>query len=485
MLERRRLMLMDPIFILILIAIAFPLFSTGAPALAAGTTGAISGTEGSNSSQDQPAATAVDLEKLHNSLQDYLQNGDPTFAWQKIDEIPVDTQGKFYLLSLTSQSWHDIVWTHQVGFYVPKTLLNPHLAMVYITGSDDLSTGQNEIIPLALTVSDVIQAPVAILNNVPNQPLFGGLTEDALIAHTFVQFLETGDSTWPALLPMVKSAVRAMDAIQAFAKQDLGLEIDSFIVTGASKRGWTSWLTGAVDPRVKGIIPMSYNNLNLAEQMKLQLEQFGTYSASINDYTRLGLTDLAGGEEGQLLMAIVDPYSFRDQLDIPKLIVVGTNDSYWPVDALNVYLKDLPGPTYQLFLPNAGHGLGDYDDLLTTMGAFYLHVSGLIRLPNINWQFSSRPDGAAELHVDVSPGTAVDEVQFWAAFSDTRDFRQAVWTQVGAYEKAPCAHQVAPSPGDEGAKNVAILAQVILNFFGRKVTFSTPVFVAHPVDGGD
>ncbi len=73
-----------------------------------------------------------------------------------------------------------------------------------------------------------------MLKQVPNQPIFDGLTEDGAISYTFEQFLNTGDGTWPLLLPMVKSAVRGMDAVQQFAKQDWSLDVKNFTLTGAS-----------------------------------------------------------------------------------------------------------------------------------------------------------------------------------------------------------------------------------------------------------
>lgn len=47
-----------------------------------------------------------------------------------------------------------------------------------------------------------------------------------------------------------------MDTLADFCVKELQFELTKFVVAGASKRGWTTWTTGAVDSRVVGIIPM-------------------------------------------------------------------------------------------------------------------------------------------------------------------------------------------------------------------------------------
>lgn len=41
-----------------------------------------------------------------------------------------------------------------------------------------------------------------------------------------------------------------------FINKTLSLSIEEFYVGGESKRGWTTWLTAAVDRRVKAAIPV-------------------------------------------------------------------------------------------------------------------------------------------------------------------------------------------------------------------------------------
>jgi PhoPQ-activated pathogenicity-related protein len=128
-------------------------------------------------------------------------------------------------------------------------------------------TEPTDAVRILAAVANASGLPAAVVRQVPFQPMFGDLHEDGLIAHTFVEYTKTGDPTWPLLLPMVKSAVEAMNAATAQAQEHWGVEIDEFVVTGASKRGWTTWLSAAVDERVKGIVPMVIDMLSLADHV--------------------------------------------------------------------------------------------------------------------------------------------------------------------------------------------------------------------------
>jgi len=324
-------------------------------------------------------------------------------------------------LELTSQKWQDIVWKHRLYVLAPKNLTNPETALLVITGS-----GRAEVERmLGAGIASVSGSPVAILCDVPNQPLFDNLEEDALIAYTFAKYLETRDKRWPLLLPMRESAVRAMDALQEFARKEWKKEIKKFVVTGASKRGWTTWLTAASDKRVAAIAPMVYDNLNLAAQMARQKEAFGDYSEMIEDYTALGLPDLVASPEGQEIAALVDPYAFRERLTMPKLIIIGSNDPYWPLDASNLYWDELMGEKYILRVPNKGHDVGDVERLVNAQLSFFLHASGRLAYPKLEWAYSASQQGTRlTLTSDLPP----EAVRVWLASAPTLDFRKATWS---------------------------------------------------------
>jgi len=360
-------------------------------------------------------------------LADYVTKEDKSYQWTKRREGKLG-EGDYVELTLTSQTWKDIVWKHQLFIYKPAKLANGKQALLWIDGgkwNDDLAKPATGDDPgskarMLAAIGDQLQSPVAVLLHVPQQPIFNGLVEDEIISLTFARFLLTGDTEWPLLLPMVKSAVRGMDAVQEFTRQEWKLDIENFTVTGASKRGWTTWLTSAVDPRVTALAPMVIDMLNMAPQMKHQVESFGTYSEQLEDYTAKGLQNFLETDGGKKLATIVDPYSYRQRIDQPKLIILATNDRYWPLDALNLYWNDLSGEKYILYVPNNGHGIRDLARLVGGLNALHQHVANGNKLPKLEWKFAEQ---GGKLRLSVTSDVKPERMQIWTAESDTRDFR--------------------------------------------------------------
>jgi PhoPQ-activated pathogenicity-related protein len=380
-----------------------------------------------------PASRLMAADAPSRPLLEYVNKPDASYHWTKLTEGTVG-QAKYAELLLTSQTWKGIVWKHQL-FVIRPNNVDPAAkqALLMITGSDwnpDVEkAGQKPELPreaqvLALMASQ-LRTPAAVLRNVPFQPIFNGKTEDAIIAYTFDKFLETGVSDWPLLLPMVKSAVRAMDAVQAFSKQEWNLDIEKFTVAGASKRGWTTWLTGAVDKRAAAIVPMVIDTLNMKPQAQLQFLSFGEFSEQIKDYTDRKLQQRMNGPAGQTLRDIVDPFAYRDMLKLPKLLMMGTNDRYWPLEAASLYWGDLLGEKYLLYIPNNGHDLQDLRRIVGSVLAFEEHVAFGKPLPKLKWAFDRDP---SSLHLIVESDLKPKSVVAWTATAKSRDFREAKWT---------------------------------------------------------
>jgi PhoPQ-activated pathogenicity-related protein len=224
---------------------------------------------------------------------------------------------------------------------------------------------------------------------------------------------------------MVKSAVRAMDAVQSFSKQEWSLGLEKFTVVGASKRGWTTWLTGAVDARAAAIVPIVIDTLNMKPQAKLQLLSFGGFSEQVQDYTDRNLQKRMDSPAGEALRNIVDPFSYLDMLKLPKLLMMGTNDRYWPLEAASLYWSDLLGEKYLLYVPNNGHDLNDLRRIVGSVLAFQEHIALGKRLPKLNWKFDR---DASSLHMDIESDLKPASVSVWTASAASRDFRESKWS---------------------------------------------------------
>ncbi len=347
------------------------------------------------------------------------------FAWS-LDATRMTQGGQVDRLRLTSQQWRGGDWTHDLCVYQPTLMRHPDHVLLFITGGANGKPPDDGDDRFGMTLASLCQARVAVLHQVPNQPLLGDRYEDDLIAETFERFLETGEEDWPLLLPMVESARAAMTALEQHGA-DKGAPVKGFVVTGASKRGWTTWLTAAGDPRVIGIAPMVIPTLKMKQQSEYQLESWGRFSQQIRDYVDRGLMEQFDTPRGKRLWSLVDPYFRLDQIRVPIFQINGTNDPYWTLDSLNLYWDEIQAPKYVVYLPNAGHGLDQNQEYAREgVAAFFRLVVTNRAFPRLTWTAQATEQDGVRLTCRSDPGPK--SARMWTASAPTRDFRKALWT---------------------------------------------------------
>lgn len=326
------------------------------------------------------------------------------------------------VFELCSQKWKNKTWKHAVEISEPATLEQKSTAILWITG--DRGTTEPDA-KLAQRVADISGMPVAVLYDVPNQPLFEKLREDTLIAYSFGKFLETKDETWPLLLPMVNSAVKAMDGISSATSKSKN-PIRRFVVAGESKRGWTTLLTAAYDKRVIAEVPMGFDFVNFAEQLKRQKQTWGRFSPMFEAYEGLDPDAVLKTDLGKVLVDMVDPHAYMSRLYRPKLFIRGSCDPFWTIDALNTYWNELPGGKLVSVVPNVGHVVSESVSVQTNLALFAKWSAKEQAPPMLRGDW--REGGGTWTHSTIAP--AAHRVKLWIAESEKNDFSKPDWKVV-------------------------------------------------------
>ena len=367
-----------------------------------------------------------------NALDRYVAQRDPVYSWKVVTTIPGNGT-RTDVLELTSQSWRSAsevdrpVWKHWLSITRPTTVRS-NKALLFIGGGSNNDPAPSKVQERSARIAMATGSVVADLGMVPNQPLRftdsmeKARTEDDIIAYSRVKHFSTKDDTWLVRLAMVKSGVRAMDAIQEYLATAAGghVKVEEFVVAGGSKRGWTTWLVGAVDPRVVAIMPMVIDALNSEAITKHQFEAYGFFSPSLKDYVDHGIfPQKIGTPEYRAVLKIEDPYEYRNrpQMKMPKFMMNASGDQFFLPDNSQFYYAELPEEKHLRYVPNTKHNLAE-SDATDSLMAFYQSIVQGGQRPQFSWK--KEKDGA----LVVTPVDVPAAVTLWQATNPNgRDFR--------------------------------------------------------------
>jgi len=432
-----------------------------------------------------------------NALDDYVKKHDPSYAWSLYHETG-DVLARHYVLKLVSQQWLDVgkvnspQWHHVVRFTQPrrlcgKTAQQSRTAILIVSGSKHRTGQANDkrIQPGASLLAYAFCRPVIELRQIPNQPLvFTDETvprkEDALLAYSLDRFLRESPGEWPIHMAMVKATVRGMDAIQAFSRtrEDIP-DIDDFILFGTSKRGWAVWLTGAVDARVRAIVPTSIDMPNLSAQFPHHFSAYGDYARALADYKAINFGCRMRSERGHQLLDIIDPLSYRERLLMPKLVINSAGDEFFVSDSSQFYFNQMPGETRLRYTVNTDHRQRGSENALEMFEQVRNWVNDVLAgkaPPDVQW--NRDPSNRLTIHPSAPPYT----VKLWQADNpEARDFRREtlgpVWQETELKPDADGKYHHTLQTPEKGWRASLVEATFGGPDASRQQIYTTPVFV--------
>jgi PhoPQ-activated pathogenicity-related protein len=376
------------------------------------------------------------------ALDAYVRQEDPSYNYVGVNTITGTPGVVGHVIDMISQTWRaetevdEPMWDHWLTIIEPAAVTQS-TALLFVAAGDMYGDAPTMINANLADLATATGSVVAVVEQTPGQPLqFANdsfpRSGNALIAHSFDRFLTSfeaaeqddfrtvPDFSWPALLPMVKAAVRAMDTVQTFLDDDRSsnkVVVENFVVSGLGIRGWTAWLTAIVDGRVTGAVPMAYDFVNMSSQATHHFNVYSFFSETLFDYVESDVYARLDTPAGQALRDIVDPISYSARYaTLPKLIISSTGDQSFVPDSSRFYLSELPGETKIAYIPNTDQNL-DSSAIMDTLGPWYSSVIGMGELPEHSWEIENGN------RLVVTPMSEVRSVRLWTSTSQNRDFR--------------------------------------------------------------
>jgi PhoPQ-activated pathogenicity-related protein len=217
---------------------------------------------------------------------------------------------------------------------------------------------------------------------------------------------------------MTAAAQRAMDTVSDFTANRELARVDSFVVGGASKRGWTTWTTAIFDDRVVAITPAVIDLLNISPSFMHHWRAYGEWSPAIEDYENENIMNWQFTEEYESMIQWIDPFNYPDRLTLPKYLINAASDEFFLPDSWQFYWDDLPGEKNLRYVPNTGHDIGD-TDAPASLISFYDMILDETPRPQFEWSVDS-----TGFRLELDPDNLPDELLLWNAQNpEARDFR--------------------------------------------------------------
>jgi PhoPQ-activated pathogenicity-related protein len=380
-------------------------------------------------------ATTCHTATLHCYLNDPEKIEQPFAPLSKSYDTKNQVTIKTYTLS--SQVWpkpdmsqHGSLWQHALTIYQPENVKTDQ-ALLFVNGGtrNPVSFSHNPP-PASLNFAKIAALTHSIvidLQDIPNQQLIFDdnkpRKEDAIVAYSWGKFLDNPASNqfWPVHLAMTKAIIKAMDAAQQIISQESQITLNHFVIAGASKRGWATWLAGLSDPRVNAIVPIVIDVLNTKAVIKHIYESYNhQWPMAFHDYVAEKITDRIDTPQFDQLMQIEDPLHYPKRLHIPKYLISASGDDFFVPDAMNLYLDKLPGETLVRVVPNQPHYIS-MKVVEEALLSFYKSVVNHTSRPAVTWEVDAEGK-ITKIHTTQKPVT----VRLWEAENpNTRDFRLA------------------------------------------------------------
>jgi len=245
-----------------------------------------------------------------------------------------------------------------------------------------------------------------------NDPENVGRMGDNQVAWSIKDYLINADNDPRRLilLPMAKAGLLQMQAAQEFIKQkNFGDLSAGWMVMGASKRGWTTYLIGAVAPscescvKVIGLLPMVPIMPDLHLDLHRQWRAYNGFSFAFKDYLDTDLIKHLNLEKSREALKMIDPLSFKENIaQIPKHVTLASSDEFMMMDWTNIWYDKVPGEFHVNIVPDAEHGLvTNLRGVLSPMSAMMKSIaSGKTERPTFNYTINNE---TGELIVYIDP----------------------------------------------------------------------------------